>query len=336
MRKTIAMGLFAALLLANQAAFGQGDAKVEAKGHFEAGLALFKAEKYDAAALELEASVKLYPTKGGLFNLASVYKVMSRYDDALAAISRLDKEYEGKLDAEMRDVLAKIKTEITTLAARLEVTVEPMGAAVTIDGRKVGKSPLARPVLVDPGEHAVRATLAGYAAAESIVQVISRQTEKVRLVLKREAGAVLAPVAAVGAEELVSKPVEEPAAEPTAESGPEAPTVEEKSGSVGEADGKKPLQPVWFWAGLSATVAFAGVTLGLELAVRSNKDDIANTNDLDKNERMQKAGIAFLGLTAAAAVTTAVLAGFTEFGKEEETPVVVGVAPNGVAILGRF
>ena len=336
MRKTIAMGLFAALLLANQAAFGQGDAKVEAKGHFEAGLALFKAEKYDAAALELEASVKLYPTKGGLFNLASVYKVMSRYDDALAAIDRLEKEYGTKLDAEMRGVLAKIKTEIATLAARLDVVVEPAGAALTIDGRKVGKSPLSKPVLVDPGDHVVRATLTGYSAAESTVQVISRQTGKVRLVLEREAGAAPAPVAAAGAEESVSKSVEAPAVPPSTGSEPEAPAVEDKSGTVGEADGKKPLRPVWFWAGLGATVAFGGVTLGLELAVRSNKDDIASTSELDKNERMQKAGIAFLGLTAAAAVTTAVLAAFTDFKGEEAAPVAVGVAPNGVAILGRF
>lgn len=309
MRKAFGVFLIPALLLAAQAAFAQADAKTEAKteakGHFEAGLALFKAEKYDAAALELQVSVKLYPTKGGLFNLANAYKILSRYDDAIEMMDRLEQEYGATLDAEMKGALDRMRAEIKTLAARLEVTVEPAGAVVTVDGRKVGKSPLPRPVLVDPGEHVVRATLAGYSATEATARVISRQTGKVSLVLARDAGSV--------------------------ESG----EGEDKAVAAREADREK-LAPGWFWAGLGATVAFGGVTLGLELAVRSNKDDLANTSALDKNERMQKAGIAFLGLTAAAAVTTAVLAGFTEFGKEEETSVAVGVAPSGVVLLGRF
>jgi len=53
--------LVTALCLSHVALGAEGD-KAAAEKHFKAGLALFKAEKYEAAALELEVSVKLFPT----------------------------------------------------------------------------------------------------------------------------------------------------------------------------------------------------------------------------------------------------------------------------------
>jgi len=186
MRRIVGLWLLAASLFASFEAFAEDDAKAEAKGHFEAGLALFKAEKYDAAALELEASVRLYPTKSGLFNLANIYKIQSRYDEAVATIDRLVKEHGGGLDAEMERAVGAMRDEIEKLAARLEISVNPLGAIVAIDGREVGRSPLSAPLRVDPGEHSVRGTLEGFEPAEAKIRVISRETARVALTLERE------------------------------------------------------------------------------------------------------------------------------------------------------
>lgn len=318
----------AALALAATPALAQADARAESKAHFDAGLSLFKAEKYEAAALELEASVRLYATKGALFNLASVYKVLSRYDDALAAIERMETELADRLDPEMRAAAAKMKKEIEGLAARLDIVVTPGGASVTVDGRKAGRTPLGKPLLVDPGVHVVRAELAGYAASEREVQVISRQTAKVELALERaDAPAAAGPAPAAAGEA--------PRGEPATPEG----DVREAPAGTGPATepARRPLPPGWFWAGLGATVAFGGAALGMELAVRANKDDLTSDAELEKYERVQKAGIAFVALTGAAAVTTAVLAAFTDFGGGgEEKPVAVGITPVGAAIEGRF
>jgi tetratricopeptide (TPR) repeat protein len=310
--------LFAGLLLAVTTAHAQEDAKGDARAHFEAGLTLFKAEKYEAAALELEMSVKLYPTRGGLFNLANVYKVLSRYDDALDAVQRLEAEYGDKIEAEMRTAIDKMKAEILGLSARLRIEVSADGAAVFVDGRRVGTSPLMKPVLVDPGEHAVRATLEGYAQAESSVQVVSKQDAQVSLDLQHaKAAPDEAPRLAAGS-----------SAENTAGSRPQ---------DDGAERDRKKLSPVWFWSGLGATVAFGGVALGMDLAVRAKKDELKTNADLDAAERMQKAGIAFACLAGAAAVTTAVLAVFTDFkGQDEAPPVTVGIAPTGAVLEGRF
>jgi hypothetical protein len=58
----------------------------------------------------------------------------------------------------------------------------------------------------------------------------------------------------------------------------------------------------------------------MNFAVRGQKDELATDAELERAERMQSAGIAFLALTGAAAVTTAVLAFFTDWGEESPHP----------------
>jgi hypothetical protein len=310
MRHSLWICVFTAALFASQASLGAQGNKAEAEKHFKSGLALFKAEKYDAAALELEASVKLFATKGGLFNLANIYKVLSRYDDALAAISRLDKEFGGKLDAEMKGAVAKMKAEIEGLIARLDLQVSPVGATVFVDGREMGRSPFSKPLSVDPGSHVVRAELARYQAMEAKVQVLSGQVE--RVTLKLEAVTLENPTVA-------AKP-EEPTVEGEAEAEPqEGGTTAVQAGP--EDSGRKKIGKAPFIIAGAVAVAAGAATIGLGVATGRKSDsakDDGSQSEMDSAKKMQTAGRAMFGIALGAGVAAIVLAFFTDFSGEKE------------------
>jgi hypothetical protein len=155
------------------AAPAQGDDKTGAKKHFDAGLSLLEAEDFAGAAAEFDASVKLFPTKNGLFNLANCLKALHQYDEALVQVARLKELFANNLDAELKAVVAKLEAEIRAVVAELTIQVDPAGALVTIDGREVGRGPLAKPVLLGPGEHVVVVSSEGRERVERKLNLVS-------------------------------------------------------------------------------------------------------------------------------------------------------------------
>jgi hypothetical protein len=68
--------------------------------------------------------------------------------------------------------------------APLVIESKPSGAAVFLDGRQVGRTPLTFP-LVQIGTHSVRITLDGYRPWTSPVQVSATETNRVTASLER-------------------------------------------------------------------------------------------------------------------------------------------------------
>lgn len=68
-------------------------------------------------------------------------------------------------------------------SASLEVTAEPAGAEITIDGRKMGSGPVKLEQL-RPGEHVVEANLKGYANEKKQLVLRFQQAERVHLILE--------------------------------------------------------------------------------------------------------------------------------------------------------
>jgi hypothetical protein len=65
----------------------------------------------------------------------------------------------------------------------LHVHVNVPGALIAVDGARVGSAPLADDVFVDPGQHVVRVTLAGYEPVERVVRGEKGQALDVDLAL---------------------------------------------------------------------------------------------------------------------------------------------------------
>ena len=85
------LGIVLSVLLINPVAADDAGNKKEAQQHFKTATRLYKVEDYDGAVSEFEASVRLYPTKNGYFNLANCYKALHRYHEALAAVDKLER-----------------------------------------------------------------------------------------------------------------------------------------------------------------------------------------------------------------------------------------------------
>ncbi len=160
------------------------DKKNDAKKHFEAGMTLLEAEDYDAAAAEFETSLKAYPTKNGFFNLANCLKAMHRYGEALDVVARFEAKFSGKLDLEWREEIRGFKRALNAVVGKVSVKTNHKGAAVNVDGRKIGLSPLNKPIVLGPGEHEIEVSLDGYATENKKVKIQSGSKINVQITLK--------------------------------------------------------------------------------------------------------------------------------------------------------
>ncbi len=211
----LGVGLFLA------AGTGAADDKAEAKKHFKAGVALFKAEKFDGAAVEFDESARLYKTKGALFNLANCYKALSRYAEALATLRLLEGEFKGALGEEMLDAVKQVKDEIDSITGELRVKVNRDGAEIYMDDELVGRSPLPGPLLLGPGYHVVRVELKGMETYSRKVKLVSGANLKIEVNFKpgkTTPGGVLL-------RESVTQPEPEPEPEPVDEEGKRSPLL---------------------------------------------------------------------------------------------------------------
>lgn len=75
----------------------------------------------------------------------------------------------------------------TTFSGSLLIVSKPPGAAVTLDGKPAGKTPLTLPT-VTAGSHAIKLDLAGYNVWSSAIQVSARQQSRVTASLERRPG----------------------------------------------------------------------------------------------------------------------------------------------------
>jgi tetratricopeptide (TPR) repeat protein len=289
--------------------------KAEAKRHFEAGKALMKVEEFGDAAAEFELSIRAYPTKNALFNLANCYKATKQYQQALNTYALLQRSFGNELAEEIRVKIDRDIEDIRSLMAWLDVSVSLPGARVAVDGVVVGTSPLEAPVVVGSGNREVEVAMDGYQTYQVTVSIRAGERLRQEIVL----------------EELVSDSVDP-------SNGGGAPEAEEEAG----------LGPAPFIVAASLSAAFGVTTIVLDAKATEKYDDAKKANSqtlLDDAKGLQTGGRVTLGLTAAGVVATGVIFIITDFGnqgeKADETAMstVVPLLSDqgaGVSIVGRF
>jgi hypothetical protein len=126
-------------------------ARAEAKRHFDKAVALYNDDDFNAALVEFETSYQIYPTPGLLYNIGLTQKVLFRYVDAIASLSRYlveARDPPAERMAEVRQLIADMKA----LLAEVTLTISPAGTTVSIDGRTIGTAPLP-PIPLAAGHH---------------------------------------------------------------------------------------------------------------------------------------------------------------------------------------
>ena len=144
-----------------------GDSLEEAKVHFAQGVALYNDGNFGAALAEFEASNRLHPSVGLLYNIGLCLKGQFRYAEAIDTLGRYLAEAAAlpkALPPEKRAEVEQLIGEMKALLVEVQLEIVPDGAHVVIDARTVGTAPLDNQKLA-VGHHVIEVTADGWKPA---------------------------------------------------------------------------------------------------------------------------------------------------------------------------
>jgi hypothetical protein len=274
--------------------------------------------------VEFQRAYDLVPNYRVLYNIGRAAALVKDYSRALIAFQRYLAEGKGKLE---KPRLQQVTSEVTRLKGfvgevRIECNIE--GAALRVDGRDVGKSPVS--VLVNAGHHTFEAIVTGSLPARRYLAIAGGDKKTVRLEIVLQ----------------VAKAASVPASRPTKKLATLPPVTEQPP---------KEKLGVWFWTAAIGTGVLAiatGVTGGFALKASNTFDTelakVPTTAEAidDARRRMKRLALAtdiLIGVSVATAATATYLF-FTDrkLVKRERSrrSVQVSAGFGSVVVSGRF
>jgi hypothetical protein len=160
------------------------DAKAsEARSRYKAGLVLYEDGAYDAARVQFERAYELAPSYRILYNVGLVQKQLNDFVGALRAFERYLAEGAQEIPAERRTEVQKLIETLQGITASVRVQINVPDAEISVDDAVVGKSPMAAPVVVNPGRRKFSAKRAGKLPDAKVITVASGDRATVDLSL---------------------------------------------------------------------------------------------------------------------------------------------------------
>jgi tetratricopeptide (TPR) repeat protein len=129
-----------------------------ARLHYEDGLQLARAGRYEDALQEFLLAYEKSPHFAVLYNIGQTYIALKRPVEALGALERYLKEGRDEIPP---DRVERVKKQIVlqrTEVGELRILVNVPGAAIELDGTLAGYAPMLEPLPVAPGTHLVSVT----------------------------------------------------------------------------------------------------------------------------------------------------------------------------------
>jgi len=157
-----------------------GQPRDEARFHFQNGLVLADANRFEEAAIEFERAYALSPRPAVLFNIAMAYANARRSARAVDYLRRYLTRAEAEADQRrVRDAQARL-TKLMTVVGEIDVVTEPQEARVLLDGE-----PVTSPVILDPGVHMLEAAAEGFVPSSRSLRISQGERQTVRVALQR-------------------------------------------------------------------------------------------------------------------------------------------------------
>jgi hypothetical protein len=257
-----------------------GDPSAEAEQLIRRGIELRKAHEDERALREFQKAYKLtrVPRAAGQLGLAE--QAVGRWEEAeqhvREALDAPNDPWVTKYHDSLVDAMGLIQRHL----GRVEIIGEPEGAEVSVNGRQVGRLPLADPITVSVGEVDIELRAPGYQPGQRTITLVVGQYQRVVLRLNKEPQASAA----------------KPEAKPIAQvDSPPPPPEQDRGVTVVETarEPAKPAPPVegpstartvlkWSAAGLSVASLAVGVTFtilqGRNVSAFDASDNCANLN----------------------------------------------------------
>ena len=185
MRSTLKQTAFLAVLLGALAApqAARASEKEEARKHYDRAIELVDDGQLEGAIVEFQRSYDLTHHFAVLYNIGQVFVSLAKPVEAVDAYERYLADGGKKIPAarhtEVEQEIARQKARIATL----EIRGLPEGAGVRVDGKEIGKAPIAAPVRVGVGTHSIAASAEGceLVLAKHVVEPVAAPVAPVAL-----------------------------------------------------------------------------------------------------------------------------------------------------------
>ena len=143
----------------------------DAKTSLANGEKAARAKDWATAVTELDASNKAQPSADALEGLANAHFQQKHDAEAYAAYEDWLKTYGAKAAKPKKTAVEARLKELGDRTGRLTVDVREAGAAISVDDKPIGVTPLAAPLRLALGPHRVRITKDGFLPAEQVANV---------------------------------------------------------------------------------------------------------------------------------------------------------------------
>ena len=160
--------------------------QAEAGSRFKRGTELFDEGDYQAALIEFRRAYKIAPNYAVLYNIGQVYYQLQDYANALGAFQRYLADGDKNIAASRKRDVQKEIQKLQYRVANLDITVNVPDADISVDDVTVGKSPLSKPVMVNPGRHQIAISKVGYTSTSKSVEVAGTDAPKLTFELTEQ------------------------------------------------------------------------------------------------------------------------------------------------------
>ncbi len=297
------------------------DATVCGRRHFEAGTAAFEQNDFSLAAAEFQAAIAVRPHPVIRFNLALS---LARLGRPTAAIEQLglvqqdratDKDLKARAEREQRSA----EQALSRVTFRLS---DPSRERVELDGAPIAVQ-AGGELTLDPGSHHVRIISGNSVVLDQVLELSPGERVELRVGERsRRIDIVVVPDATAPR-----------AVAPRPEPAPSPPRS------------RRPLSPLYFYAGAGVTAVLAGVTVWSGLDTRSALSDYerelprlsqarADERVEDGHARELRTNLLLAGTLLAGAGTAVLGIWLVDFDGQAQAS--LGLTPSGVQASGRF
>ncbi len=158
-------------------------AEKEAAERFRRGLSLFNESEYALALIELERAYQLAPNFRALYNIGLVNIQLGRYANATHSLERYLQDGTAEVAKARREEVQGLLNDLKLRTATLTLLSKGVGIEVVFDGKVLGATPFREPLLIDAGEHTLRASAIGFAPKTYTFSLAGQDEETIHVVL---------------------------------------------------------------------------------------------------------------------------------------------------------
>jgi hypothetical protein len=225
------------------------------------GAKLLDSKDYAAALAKFQEAYALVPSPKIQFNVGLAQEGLDRPAEATRAYLAYLQGATNDAATRRADAQARMKA-LRPRVTFLQITTETAGATVIIDGAEEGRTPLAQPLVLNPGPHHVLVQAAG---GPPWTRAIRGEPGGI-LELQPSQQAVTPPPAVAAAPAALPPPPLPAAKEPIAQP---APLVKTPAAPV-EDEASPVYKKLWFWGLVTGVAAVATVSVVLLMPARTD------------------------------------------------------------------